>query len=249
VIRVPPGTIVRKRDGDTVLGEVLEPGDVLLLAEGGAGGRGNAFFKTPTRQAPRFAQDGRSGVEMEIALELKLLADVGLVGFPNAGKSTLVAAVSEARPKIADYPFTTLTPQLGVVKVQDYQSFVMADIPGIIEGAHEGRGLGIQFLKHIERNAMLLFVIPADSEDPVSEYKTLLNELTAFSPDLARKPRLIGLSKLDLVPPDDQAQITDTLAEIENEAEIVAFSAVTQLRLDDLKWKLWSMIDREADLE
>jgi GTP-binding protein len=184
-------------------------------------------------------------VEFEIALELKLLADVGLVGFPNAGKSTLIASISEARPKIADYPFTTLTPQLGVVKVKEYQSFVMADIPGIIEGAHEGRGLGIQFLKHIERNAVLLFVVPADSEDPVSEYRTLLDELTAFSPDLGRKPRLVGLSKLDLISPDEQDEATAAMTAIENECEIIAFSAVARIGLDNLRWKLWDMIDRE----
>jgi len=245
VIRVPPGTIVKDREKDVAIGEVLESGARLLLAEGGAGGRGNTFFKTATRQAPRFAQDGRPGQELEIALELKLLADVGLVGFPNAGKSTLIASISEARPKIADYPFTTLTPQLGVVKVKEFQSFVMADIPGIIEGAHKGRGLGIQFLKHIERNAVLLFVIPADSADPTSEYRTLLAELTAFSPDLGTKPRLVGISKLDLVTPDERAGVTDAMAAVENECDVVSFSAVAQLGLDELRWKLWSMIDRE----
>lgn len=245
VIRVPPGTVVKDREKDVPIGEVLEPGDRLLLAEGGAGGRGNTFFKTATLQTPRFAQDGRPGEEIEIALELKLLADVGLVGFPNAGKSTLIASISEARPKIADYPFTTLTPQLGVVKVKEFQSFVMADIPGIIEGAHKGRGLGIQFLKHIERNAVLLLVIPADSADPISEYRTLLDELTAFSPDLGTKPRLVGISKLDLVSPDERLGVTDAMVTIENECEVVPFSAVAQLGLDELRWKLWNMIDRE----
>ena len=235
------------REKDVALGEVLEPGDSMMLAEGGAGGRGNTFFKNATRQTPRFAQDGRSGVELEIALELKLLADVGLVGFPNAGKSTLIASISDARPKIADYPFTTLTPQLGVVKVKEFQSFVMADIPGIIEGAHEGRGLGIQFLKHIERNAVLLIVIPADSEDPVAEYQTLISELTAFSPDLGRKPRLVGMSKLDLISTEERVAATERLAGIEDQCEFLSFSSVAQIGLDELRWKLWSMIDRETD--
>lgn len=249
VIRVPPGTIIRDRQRDVAIGEVLEAGDRLVLAEGGAGGRGNTFFKTSTHQTPRYAQEGRPGEEFEISLELKLLADVGLVGFPNAGKSTLIASISEARPKIADYPFTTLTPQLGVVKVKEFQSFVMADIPGIIEGAHEGRGLGIQFLKHIERNAVILFVIPADSEDPVAEYRTLLAELTAFSQDLGLKPKLVGISKLDLLSPDERPAILNTMAPVEEECELVAFSAVAQLGLDDLRWKLWDMIDRETDTE
>ena len=248
VIRVPPGTVAKNRGEGTVIGEVVEPGDWLLLAEGGEGGRGNAFFKSPTRQSPRFAQDGKPGVELEIALELKLLADVGLVGFPNAGKSTLIASLSEARPKIADYPFTTLTPQLGVVKVEDFKSFVMADIPGIIEGAHTGKGLGIQFLKHIERNAALLFVVPVDSPNPVAEYRTLLAELEAFSPDLLKKRRLVGISKMDIVAPDELEASSNLLGEISRECESVAFSAVARTGLDELKRTLWQMIDRDRDL-
>jgi GTP-binding protein len=245
VIRVPPGTVARNREDDRLIGELVEPGDRLVLAEGGLGGRGNAFFKTATRQTPRFAQDGRPGAELEVSLELKLLADVGLVGLPNAGKSTLISALSEARPKIADYPFTTLTPQLGVVKVEDYKSFVMADIPGIIEGAHEGRGLGIQFLKHIERNAVLLFLIPCDSEDAVAEYETLLAELTAFNPDLLEKPRIVGLSKLDLVAPEERSTALEALGSIRSECSSVAFSSVARLGLDELKRLLWSTIERE----
>ncbi len=247
IIRVPTGTVARDRESGKLVGEILEPGDRLMLAEGGAGGRGNTFFKTATRQAPRFAQDGQPNQELEIALELKLLADVGLVGFPNAGKSTLISSVSEAKPKIADYPFTTLTPQLGIVKVEDYQSFAMADIPGIIEGAHLGKGLGLQFLKHIERNAVLLFVIPVDSPDPEAEYKTLLGELEAFNPELLKKPRVVGLSKIDLLPPGERANATDLLDGIQNDSLVIAFSAVAQIGIDELKRTLWRMINRDGD--
>jgi GTP-binding protein len=247
IIRVPPGTVARNRETDRIIGELIEPGDRVEVAAGGQGGRGNAFFKTATRQTPRFAQDGEAGIELEVALELKLLADVGLVGFPNAGKSTLISSLSEARPKIADYPFTTLTPQLGVVRLEEYKSFVMADIPGIIEGAHEGRGLGIQFLKHIERNAVLLFVIPADSDDPVADYRTLLAELRAFNADLATKPRVVGLSKLDLIPPGDREDALSTFGPIRDECVTVSFSAVARLGLEELKRTLWGLIDREND--
>ena len=242
VIRVPEGTTVSDGTG-RLIGELLTGGDRLVIAKGGRGGLGNAHFKSATRQAPRYAQPGEPGEEREITLELKLLADVGLVGFPNAGKSTLVSALSAARPKIADYPFTTLEPALGVVYVADYESFVIADIPGIIEGAHEGKGLGTRFLKHIERNAVLLFVIAIDSRDVRREYETLLAELENHNPDLLDKPHMVTLSKCDLL----EGGTGDRLvAEIRNtlpgHLAVVPISAVTGEGLDKLRFSLWERI-------
>jgi GTP-binding protein len=215
-----------------------------VLAKGGRGGKGNAFFKSATRQTPRFSQKGEHGEERNVILELRLLADVGLVGFPNAGKSTLVSAVSAARPKVADYPFTTLTPSLGVVQVDNYKSFVMADIPGIIEGAHEGKGLGIQFLKHIERNAVLLFVIPITDDEPAKSYEVLRNELHAFNEDLASKPHLIALSKIDLLPEQDgQVLIDEFLAVLPEDIEIIPISSVARKGLDRLRLQLWKRLE------
>lgn len=243
LLRVPPGTVVRDTDTEEVIGEVLEVGDSLVLVQGGRGGKGNTFFKSATNQAPRHAQPGEPGAERNVTLELKLLADVGLVGFPNAGKSTLVSSISAARPKIADYPFTTLEPALGVVYVGEYESFVIADIPGIIEGASEGRGLGIQFLKHIERNAVLLIVIPVTSEDVRAEYETLMGELEAFSEDLSTKPKLVVLSKLDLIPPEDREEWLEVLrSSLPEDVDVLGISAVAQLRLEELKRALWSRI-------
>lgn len=243
VLRVPPGTVVRDTDTDEVIGEVFGSGDRLVLVKGGRGGKGNSFFKSSTNQAPRHAQPGEAGEERNITLELKLLADVGLVGFPNAGKSTLVSSISAARPKVADYPFTTLEPSLGVVYVGDYESFVIADIPGIIEGASDGRGLGIQFLKHIERNAVLLIVIPVTSEDVRAEFDTLMGELTAFSDELAEKPRMIVLSKIDLIPVEDRPEWFATLqAELPDDIDVLPISAVARDGLDELKHKLWDRI-------
>ena len=243
VLRVPVGTIARDTDAGQVMGEIGEHGAQIVLAQGGRGGKGNAFFKSSTRQTPKYSQTGELGEERNIALELRLLADVGLVGFPNAGKSTLVASVSAARPKIADYPFTTLAPSLGVVKVGDYQSFVMADIPGIIEGAHEGKGLGLQFLKHIERNAVLLFVIPVTDEDPAAAYATLSAELTAFNKNLASKDRMIALSKIDLLPADELQHVVEELKEsLEDAVEIVPISSVAQKGLDKLRLALWGRL-------
>lgn len=243
VLRVPLGTIARDTDTEAIVGEIVEAGQELVLVQGGRGGKGNTFFKSATNRAPRHAQPGEPGEERNVTLELKLMADVGLVGFPNAGKSTLVASVSAARPKVADYPFTTLEPSLGVVGVGDYQSFVIADIPGIIEGAAEGRGLGLQFLKHIERNAVLLFLVPIDEEDAAACYATLLAELEAFNEDLLRKPRLVALSKLDLVPAGEQVhRVAEATAGFPDDVDVVAISSVARTGLEDLKRTLWERI-------
>lgn len=244
VLRVPIGTEVKDTDSGDAIGEILTDSARLALVEGGRGGKGNAFFKSATRQAPKFSQEGEPGEERNITLELKLLADVGLVGFPNAGKSTLVATLSAARPKIADYPFTTLEPSLGVVRVGDYQSFVIADIPGIIEGAHKGKGLGIRFLKHIERNAVLLLMIPVTSEDPAAEYSTLVNELESFEPRMLEKPRMIAVTKLDLVPAEDQASQVETIQEsIKEDIDVFGISAVAQIGLEELRMDLWARVE------
>ncbi len=250
VLRVPPGTVARDTDTEAVLGEVLAPGDRLVLVQGGRGGKGNAFFKSPTNQAPRYAQPGEPGRECNVTLELKLLADVGLVGFPNAGKSTLVASLSAARPKIADYPFTTLEPSLGVVYVGEYESFVIADIPGIIEGAHEGRGLGLRFLKHIERNAVLLFVIPVTSTDPAAEYRTLLDELRAFNPEMLEKPRMVALSKIDLLTEKARRTLREETRRAFPEAvDVLPISAVAQMGLTELRRALWERVRSENEAQ
>jgi GTP-binding protein len=209
VLRIPVGTVIRDAGSGEQLGELVEDGEELIVARGGRGGRGNAAFATPTRQAPRRWEPGEEGEERRIALELKLIADVGLVGMPNAGKSTLLASVSAATPKIADYPFTTLQPNLGVVQLSDQRTFVIADIPGIIEGAHEGRGLGLRFLRHIERTRTLAFMVAVDSGDAQREYDLLREELTAHSATLAEKPHCLILTKADLLGPDDEAPAID----------------------------------------
>ncbi|MEX2529061.1 MAG: GTPase ObgE [Gemmatimonadota bacterium] len=201
-VQVPPGTVVRDVGTGETLGELLAEGDRLLVAKGGRGGRGNAQFATATNQAPTRWEPGEEGEERRLELELKLLADVGLVGQPNAGKSTLLSAISKARPKVGDYPFTTLTPNLGVVSLSDFRTFVVADIPGIIEGAHEGKGLGLQFLRHIERTRTLAFLVPVDSPDPQAEYLALRTEIGEYSPELARRPHCVLLTKTDLLGPD-----------------------------------------------
>ena len=201
-LRVPPGTVAIDDEDGQVLGELIEPGDRLVVARGGRGGRGNARFTSATRQAPRHWEPGEEGEERTVRLELKLMADVGLVGEPNAGKSTLLSTVTRARPKVAAYPFTTLTPNLGVVELPDYRSFVMADIPGLIEGAHDGKGLGHQFLKHIERTRCLVMLVPVDGEDPQQTLDTLRSELTSYSGYLAELPYCVALSKTDLLGPD-----------------------------------------------
>ncbi len=243
VLRVPVGTVARDLETKAVIGEVMHHRERVLLAGGGRGGKGNAFFKSATHQTPRYAQPGEPGEEREVSLELRLLADVGLVGFPNAGKSTLVATLSAARPRVADYPFTTLVPSLGVVSVGDYASFVIADIPGLIEGAHTGKGLGIQFLKHIERNAVLLFLIPVTSEDPAAEYGTLLHELEAFNPELLDKPRMVALTKIDLLPPDERAALPGSLVDqFPAGVSLMPISAVARVGLEPLRHALWDRI-------
>src|ERR1019366_6193698 len=199
ILDVPLGTIIKDVETGEIEGEITEEGQEIIVVAGGRGGLGNDHFKSSTNQTPRYSQPGEPGSELWKILELKLLADIGLVGFPNAGKSTLLSVVSAAKPEIANYPFTTLVPNLGIVKYRDYRSFVMADIPGIIEGAHEGKGIGLRFLRHIERNSMLLFLVPADSDDIIKDYKILLNEPQLFNPELLHKKRILGISKSDLL--------------------------------------------------
>ncbi len=243
VLRVPLGTIVRQRDSGKILGEVCEAGEQLALATGGRGGKGNAFFRSSTNRAPRHAQSGEEGVEQDISLELRLLADVGVVGFPNAGKSMLVSVLSAAKPKVADYPFTTLEPSLGVVQVGDYQSFVIADIPGVIEGAHEGKGLGIRFLRHIARNAALLFLIPVDSKDLAREYEVLLQELASYDAALLDKPRIVALSKTDLLPPEERDIASDIAQEVFPEGVLpLPVSSVAGFGVPALKRRLWDVV-------
>ncbi|MFO8099590.1 MAG: GTPase ObgE [Salinibacter sp.] len=243
VMRVPPGTVVKERHTEDAIGEVVEPGDRLRVAKGGEGGHGNAFFKSSTNQAPRHAQPGTSGETRELTLELKLMADVGLVGFPNAGKSTLVSSLSAAEPEVADYPFTTLTPQLGMVYVSEFETFVMADIPGIIEGAHEGRGLGLRFLRHIERTSVLLFVIPITSQDLAGEYRQLVDELEAYEADLMAKPHVVALSKVDILAPDERALLPDVVADgFPEDVPLVPISAVADIGLDRLTYTLFDRV-------
>jgi len=236
ILDVPLGTVARQAETNEILFEITEDGKEYILTPGGRGGRGNAFFATSTNQAPQHAQPGEAGTEEWIVLELKLLADVGLVGFPNAGKSTLLSVVSAAKPKIADYPFTTLTPNLGVVSYRDDKSFVMADIPGIIEGAAEGKGLGLRFLRHIERNSLLVFLIPADSENIRNEYEILLNELNKYNPELLDKKRILAVSKSDMLDDELKAAIRKELPEV---IPSVFISSVTNQGLIELKDLIW----------
>ena len=246
VLRVPCGTLVKDKGTGTLLGEVVEPGQRLQLVKGGQGGRGNTRFKSATRQAPRYAQPGERGEEKKLVLELKMLADVGLVGLPNAGKSSLVASISAARPKIAAYPFTTLVPVPGIVQVGEFESFVIADIPGIIQGASQGKGLGLRFLRHIERNAVLLIMIPVDSDDPKREFQALMKELKAHDPALVSKPRLVTFSKADLLP---TASHDSWMAEMEQvfgkSEELLLISSVSEQGLPRLRQALWARIIAE----
>ncbi|MCI5680420.1 MAG: GTPase ObgE [Paludibacteraceae bacterium] len=242
IIEVPCGTVVYDGDTGEYICEVKEHGERVVLLKGGRGGLGNWHFRTATNQAPRYAQPGEPAIERNVILQLKVLADVGLVGFPNAGKSTLLSVVSAAKPEIADYPFTTLTPQLGIVSYRDGQSFCMADIPGIIEGASEGKGLGLRFLRHIERNAVLLFMVPATTEDIVAEYNILLRELEKYNPQLLTKARILAISKCDI----GEAIDTQAIAK-ETGVPVVAISSVSGLGISQLKDMLWTELNKEQN--
>ena len=240
-IDVPLGTLAKDGETGEVLFEITQDGELVIIQPGGKGGMGNNNFKSPTNQTPRYAQPGESGLEGWKILEMKLLADVGLVGFPNAGKSTLLSVVSEAKPEIGDYAFTTLRPNLGIVSYRDHRSFVMADIPGIIEGAHEGKGLGLRFLRHIERNSLLLFMIPADSDDIRKEYGILLNELKQYNPELLHKERLLAITKSDMLDDVMIAQMKKDIPEI----PYVFISSVAQKGIVELKDLIWKHLTND----
>jgi GTP-binding protein len=243
ILEVPLGTIARNAETGELLFEINKDGETQILAAGGRGGLGNWHFKTPTQQTPRFAQPGEDGKEEWNILELKLLADVGLVGFPNAGKSTLLSVVSAAKPEIADYAFTTLVPNLGIVAYRNNRSFVMADIPGIIEGASKGKGLGIRFLKHIERNAVLLFMIPADTNRSIKqEYDILLKELKEYNPELMHKPRVLAITKADML---DDELMNELQKEVPTDVPSIFISSVAQKNIDELKDLLWKEINNQ----
>jgi len=242
ILDVPLGTVAKDFETGEIDFEITEHNETRILARGGRGGQGNSQYKSATKQTPEYAQPGESGTEVWKVLELKVLADVGLVGFPNAGKSSLLASVSAAKPEIANYPFTTLVPNLGIVKYRDNRSFVMADIPGIIENAHQGKGLGLRFLRHIERNSVLLFIVPVDSNDISKEYDILLNELKMYNPDLVDKPRVLGVSKCDIV----EDEYLDLIRpEIKVDIPFYFFSSVSQKGLTALKDELWITMNQE----
>jgi GTPase len=239
VIEVPLGTVAKDAETGEVLFEITTHGEERIVARGGRGGLGNVNFKSATHQAPRYAQPGEPSVEVPVVLELKVLADVGLVGFPNAGKSTLLATVSAAKPEIADYPFTTLIPNLGIVEYRDYKSFVMADIPGIIEGAHEGKGIGLRFLRHIERNSILLFMVPSDSGDIRKEYNILVSELQQFNPELLDKKRLLAISKTDFLDEELRGELEKDLPDV----PYVFISSITGYGISQLKDMIWKELE------
>lgn len=240
IVEVPLGTVAKDAETGEIAFEITQHGEQKILMQGGRGGMGNTFFKTPTLQTPRFAQPGEEGEEAWKILELKVLADVGLVGFPNAGKSTLLSSLSAAKPEIAPYPFTTLVPHLGIVSYRDGRSFIMADIPGIIENAHEGKGLGIRFLKHIERNAVLLFTVPCDTEDIKKEYDILVNELKMFNPELLDKPRVLAITKCDIIDEEYEELMKPNLPK---GLPTIFISAVAQKRMIELKDLLWKTLN------
>ena len=244
IIEVPLGTVARDAETEEFLFEITEDGEQQVLAKGGRGGLGNVHFKSSTNQTPRYAQPGEPGVERWVIIELKILADVGLVGFPNAGKSTLLSVVSAAKPEIADYPFTTLVPNLGMVRYRDDKSFVMSDIPGIIEGASQGKGLGIRFLRHIERNSILLFMIPCDSNDIKAEYKILLNELKQYNPELLDKERILAITKCDILDDILEKQMKKTLP---RNIDTIMISAVSGKNIMELKDLIWKKLNTPAD--
>ncbi len=238
IVPVPPGTIIKDADTEVVLGELLEPGDQIVVAQGGRGGRGNVHFTTSTNQTPLRWESGGAGEERRVEVELKLMADVGLVGEPNAGKSTFLAAVSKATPKVADYPFTTLAPNLGIVELADFRSFAVADIPGIVEGAHEGKGLGLQFLRHIERTRTLAVMIPVDAPDPALVYQELRQELSSYSEELGARPHCVVLTKIDLLAPEEDPPAVDA-----PEAwGIFSVSSATRKGVSDLLEALWKRV-------
>ncbi len=248
VIKVPVGTVIKDAKSEKVLFDLDKDGARAVAVKGGKGGKGNSNFATPTNQTPRFAEPGKPGEEKKIVLELKLIADVGLVGFPNAGKSTLISAISAARPKIADYPFTTLEPNLGIVQYKDYQSFTVADIPGIIEGAHEGKGLGLKFLRHIERTKVLVYLIDITSENYEADYKVLHNELKSYSKRLAQKPAMLVLSKSDLVEESEVNKLLKKkLKKLDKRIHII--SAATGSGVDEFLDLTWEMIQKEKNQE
>ncbi|RNL95073.1 GTPase ObgE [Sinomicrobium pectinilyticum] len=244
---VPLGTVVKDTDSGEVLFEITEHGEEKIVVKGGKGGLGNWHFKTATNQTPRYAQSGLEGEEKNITLEMKVLADVGLVGFPNAGKSTLLSVVTAAKPKIADYEFTTLKPNLGIVQHRDFQTFVMADIPGIIEGAAEGKGLGHYFLRHIERNSTLLFLIPADSKDIKKEYDILLDELRRYNPEMLDKDRFIAISKSDMLDEELKAEMREEFGKAFDGVPYMFISSVAQQGIQELKDRLWEMLNRDEE--
>ncbi len=239
-IEVPLGTVAKDAETGETLFEITGDGEEKILVKGGRGGLGNSNFKSSTMQTPRFAQPGEPAIELAVILELKILADVGLVGFPNAGKSTLLSVVSAAKPEIADYAFTTLVPNLGIVEYRNHKSFVVADIPGIIEGAHEGKGIGLRFLRHIERNSILLFMIPADSKDVVAEYNILVNELKQFNPELLDKRRLLAITKADMLDAELKKEITKELPAIPN----IFISSITGEGISGLKDLIWAELEK-----
>lgn len=244
-IDVPLGTVIRDTDTQAIIDEITENNQEIIIVRGGKGGRGNWHFKSSTNQTPRYAQPGIPGEERDITLELKVLADVGLVGFPNAGKSTLLSVITAAKPKIADYEFTTLKPNLGIVKYRDYQSFVMADIPGIIEGAAEGKGLGYRFLRHIERNSTLLFLIPCDADDVIKQYEILLDELRRYNPELLDKDRVVAISKSDMLDQELQSEQQEELDAYFNKIPYLFISAVAQQGIAQLKDVLWENLNKK----
>ena len=242
-IDVPLGTVIRDKETEEILHEVINDGQEIIIAKGGLGGRGNTHFKNSVNQTPRYAQPGLEGEEIDVTVELKILADVGLVGLPNAGKSTLLSVITAAKPKIANYEFTTLKPNLGIVEYRDYQTFVMADIPGIIEGAAEGKGLGHRFLRHIERNSTLLFLIPADAPDIVEQYQVLLDELRRYNPELLDKDKLIAISKSDMLDEELKGELDASIKGKFNNVPYLFISSVAQQGLQQLKDKLWQMLN------
>ncbi len=240
VLRVPVGTVIQDDESGDILADLVEERELYIVAKGGRGGKGNSEFATPTNRAPRKATKGTPGEEKSIRLELKLLADVGLVGFPNAGKSTLISRISAAKPKIADYPFTTLIPNLGLVRFGEFQSFVVADMPGLIEGAHEGKGLGIEFLQHIERTRVLVFLIESTSDHPAKEYKVLLNELKSFNAALSKKPRIVALTKMDLMTEDGRLKLEGIT--FRKGDPVIPISSVTGEGLEALVGAMWKKL-------